>query len=338
MKSLLYVYQNYRKSYSSASLSILRALHSLKGFKIEDFEVKPISYSNFINRILNKVSFIRTRHFKVQNELLMTKVGNGCYDYMFVMKGTDIKSDTLLEIKKKNPSIKLICFNPDDPFNRASSNEEIIKSIAVYDYYCIWTRHLDLKLKAAGANHIKYLPFGVDETIIYPLDAEYKYEISFVGNGDDERHQLIRGLALEFERRNLMIRIHIFGSNWPDLGSNVIVDGQKNAEDLLKTIAASKINLNLLRKQNKNSINMRTFEIPAARGFMLHERSDEAQSFFTSNTEVVYFDDVVDLANKCEYYLKNEEERKGCVTNCNKKLKSVDYSYQKIMDNVFNQL
>lgn len=333
MNKVFYVYQNYSKSYSSASLSILRALRDIENIKVDHFEIKPFSHNNILNRVMNRLPFIRSFHFKRQNRLLEKELLMiDAYDMLFVMKGTDIKSDTLERVKKFNPSMKLVCFNPDDPFNMASSNTEIIASIKLYDIYFIWTKLLNDKLNKAGANKVAYFPFGIDETIIYPVEASYKYDISFIGNGDAERHKLIQDMSSEMINRGLNIKIHVFGSNWPNLGENIIIHGQRNGEELMKTISASKINLNLLRKQNKNSINMRTFEIPAAGGFMLHEKSVEAECFFSPKDEVAYFETIIELVDKCEFYLNNEKNRKKLIDNAAKRISDGKYSYHSIIE------
>lgn len=327
MNKVLYVYQNYGNIYSSAALSILRALRKIEEIEVGDFEIKPVSYSTNISRVANRLPLFSAVHFKRQNNELERIVLKNNYDYVFVMKGTDLKSTTLKHIKQAKPSLKLMCFNPDDPFNKASSNDDIISSIPLYDYYCIWTKHLDAQLKAAGAQHIVYFPFGIDREIIYPVTSSYAYDISFIGNGDAERQKLILGLNQEIVKRDLDIKIHIFGSNWPISGKQMEVHGQRNDNELLETIGATRINLNLLRKQNKNSINMRTFEIPAAHGFMMHEKSDEAESFFLPNDEVVYFDSIEDLMDKCMYYLENEDKRLSVIQKCTDRIKKNDYSY-----------
>jgi len=333
MNKVLYIYQNYTNDYSSASLSILKALKKIKELDIKELEIKPISYTNNINRILNKLPFLRSINVKKQNNRLQEVLNMGNYNFLFVMKGTDIKPETLRLIKDVNPSLKLICFNPDDPFNEASSNSDIVSAIPLYDYYCIWTRQLDYQLRKANANEIIYLPFGVDNEIIYPVDAESQYDISFVGNGDAERHQLIKALNDEIVKNKLKYKVHIFGDNWPSIGEQVVVHGQRNGIELLKTISASKLNLNLLRKQNKNSINMRTFEIPAANGFMLHEASEEAKTFFIENEEVVYFTSIKDLLDKCKFYLSNEIKLNQVRKNGYDRILINDYSYEYLIKN-----
>ena len=332
MKKLLYVYQNYWKTYSSATLSILRGFEKIENLDVENFEVKPLSYKYNLNRILNNLPFVRATYFNRQNVFLEKLIKTSSFDYVFVMKGTDINSVTLQNIKRDNPGIQLICFNPDDPFNLASSSHEIIESIKHYDYYCIWTKQLEQKLKEAGAKKIVYFPFGVDEEIIFPVEAEYRYDISFSGNGDEERHRIIHNLVSELKSRELDINVHVFGNNWYSTDEKLIVHGPQYGKDLLEKIAATKINLNLLRKQNKNAINMRTFEIPAAGGFMFHEESSEAEQFFTPNKDVVYFSSIKELVDLSEKYLNDDDTRRKMVEASSKKISQGNYSYQKIIE------
>jgi spore maturation protein CgeB len=333
MKKLLYVYQNYTNDYSSASLSILRSFKKSNVIHVEEFEFKPLSFNKKINRLLNRLPILKAFHFKKQNKTLETFIAKDDYDFLFVMKGTDLKVSMLRTIKDKNKDLKLICFNPDDPFNKASSNLDIVSSIPLYDYYCIWTKLLNDRLRKEGAKEILYLPFGIDSTIIYPIETLYQYDISFIGNGDSERHRLIKELNDEITKRGLIFKVHVFGNNWPFMGKNIFVHGQINGIDFLKTISASRINLNLLRRQNKNSINMRTFEIPGANGFMIHEESEEAKTFFTEDNEVIYFSSIKDLVDKCEFYLKNEVELVQIRKNCMEKISKLDYSYEKFIKN-----
>ena len=54
---------------------------------------------------------------------------------------------------------------------------------------------------------------------------------------------------------------------------------------------------------------MRTFEIPACGGFMLHERSAEALGFFEEGKEAEFFGSEGELKDKIGFYLKNETLR-----------------------------
>ena len=79
-------------------------------------------------------------------------------------------------------------------------------------------------------------------------------------------------------------------------------------------INASSINLGILSEQvtgasSGDLITSRTFHIPAAGGFMLHERTDESVLYYKENNEAVFFQGEKELIDKVKYYLKFEEER-----------------------------
>ena len=54
---------------------------------------------------------------------------------------------------------------------------------------------------------------------------------------------------------------------------------------------------------------MRTFEIPACGGFMLHERSGEVVGFFEERKEADYFDSAEELKDKIRFYLDKDDLR-----------------------------
>jgi spore maturation protein CgeB len=76
---------------------------------------------------------------------------------------------------------------------------------------------------------------------------------------------------------------------------------------------------------------MRTFEIPAANGFMLHEYSEEAEHFFKPDIEVVYFKSISDLVDKCILYLNSEEMMKEVRLNCQSRIDRENYTYSEVI-------
>ena len=79
-------------------------------------------------------------------------------------------------------------------------------------------------------------------------------------------------------------------------------------------ISSSKINLSLLSEQVKGAssgdlITSRTFHIPGAGGFMLHERTSEVIKYFVENEEMDCFSDEIELIERVKYYLDNPVKR-----------------------------
>lgn len=310
---VLFVFQNYRNSYTGIAKSISTAFETV----VDDykaFEIEPFSYDNRINRVINRLPFVPNAWFQSQNKKLVKQVKEWKPGLVFVLKGTDLYPGTLKQLKALPHQPLLACYNPDDPFNPAACKENVRQCIPYYDHYFIWTHQLMDKIRQQGAGKAHYLPFATDTSIIYPVLADYQYDISFVGNHDQEREYWIYGLVDELEKNSAAYKLRVFGTGWKPY-KLLEVSGQVNGQDYLKTIAATRINLNILRKQNKNATNMKTFEIPAARGFLLHENSTEARQIFTEDVAAAYFSDFNDLFGKIHHYLSNEEKRRSLVEN-----------------------
>ena len=103
----------------------------------------------------------------------------------------------------------------------------------------------------------------------------------------------------------------IWGNSWEKASSKIQEKWQKRAaigDDFSKVCASSKINLNFIRKQNIPAHNMRTFEIPAAGGFMLSNQAAE-QSEILSDKMIASFSSPIEMREKIKFYLANDSKR-----------------------------
>jgi spore maturation protein CgeB len=269
---------------------------------------------------------------KVMNKKLLEAVESFNPELIFIHKGQWIFPETLRKIKTNGQAL-LFIFNPDNPFNpnRGASSEFIRNSIPIYDIYFIWSKALIPRLEQAGARQVDYLPFAADPkfhhlvTLTKEDRQKYSSDVVFIGNFDKERERWLS----ELEGYDLAIW---GGDYWVKRCKNKFLRfcwKGKTAigEEMSKIAQSSKINLNILRLQNKGSHNMRSFEIPACGGFMLHERSDEASGFFKEGEDAAYFDSVKTLRDKIEFYLDYDKERIEIARSGNEKCKNNGYSY-----------
>ena len=306
----IYVHQNYRKSYSGLGDTYLYYFKQNAKIEVTEFRFMPITHFRDVNRLLNRLRLLRNWHFQNENQRLLNLVRFLKPNHIFVMKGTDLYPSTLQTIRRSYPEILLSCFNPDDPYNlnEASSRESILQSMKYYNNYFIWSKQLVNKISLTGV-HVHFLTFGVDKRLFYKIpNLAFKYDITFIGNGDVERNRWIRDIGRSLQNQDKSISFYVFGKNINEF-EGVEQGGQKNGMDYLKVLTQSRINVNLLREQNRNSTNMRTFEIPACGAFMMHQTSNEAREIFIENEEAVYFDTVDDLVEKACYYLNNDMDR-----------------------------
>lgn len=234
-------------------------------------------------------------------------------DLILVLKGWFFAPATLLKIKKELPQTKIFCFNPDNPFNvwhYGNSNSWIRKSIPLYDVYFIWGKFLIDKIKQAGAKKVEYLPFSYDSELHYPVAVNpeekkiYGSDIAFIGSWDEEREWWLNHL-LDYD-------LKIWGNSWEKANKKLQNKWQKRTvigEEFSKVCNASKIILNIVRKQNMPAHNMRTFEVPACAGFLLSTRTQEQEEFFEKAKEADYFSTPEELKEKIDFYLRNERLR-----------------------------
>ena len=96
--------------------------------------------------------------------------------------------------------------------------------------------------------------------------------------------------------------------------------------DFSKVCSASKIILNFIREQNGDAHNMRSFEVPACRGFMLTTRTKEQCEFFEEGVEIACFDTLKELRRKVDQYLSDEELRKKFSSAAYEKVQEHTYS------------
>jgi hypothetical protein len=217
------------------------------------------------------------------------------------------------------PESLLFAFHPDDPFNSGTwlrvgpSNRRAIVQLRAVDAYFIWSRDLVDRATRVSARAVHYLSFAFDPELHGAMDltlrdrAIYGAQVTFVGNWDTERETWLRhippNLLAIWGTEYWRTRCHdaVLRSAWR---GRVLVGGE-----MAKATLASAINLNVLRAQNKDACNMRTFEIPGCGGFMLHERSRDLPELFRPGVECDDFGSPDELHRKIDYYLSHPEER-----------------------------
>jgi glycosyltransferase involved in cell wall biosynthesis len=312
--------------------SYLRSLKQLgyDAYYFDDVEeynnISELTKQRYLNRLL-ELYFM-----KILNEKLVKFALQLSPDLCLVMKGLRIFPETIATIKAKTKA-SFFNINADDPFNksRGSSSQSVRMSLKLFDCYFIWSKTLLQKLRDKGLKDVEYLPFCYDPEIHYPCQvdkpqkADLSHDLLFIGNWEKRREERLRVIK-DFN-------LGIWGGNyWEERCHDRLLRGkwegrEAYAEEMPELYATSKISLNILRQQNLNSINMRTFEIPGCGAFALSEDSREAREFFAADKETVYFTTPRDLRDKIEYYLKNEKEREAIAREGRRRCISSGYSY-----------
>jgi len=241
-------------------------------------------------------------------------------ELLLVFKGTFVEARTLRHLRSLG--VRTYCFYPDVSFR--AHGPYIPDALPEYDWV-FTTKSFGLSDMRAqlGVTRASVLLHGFDPDVHRPLPVtdhdrgRFGCDVSFIGTWSPKKERLIA--ALRATRPYVQVRV--WGEQWenaraPELGRDVIGGHEVAGDFYARAISASKINLAILSERRPGAsegdrITSRTFHIPAAGGFMLHERTEEVASLFREGVECACFDGADELARAVDEYLADDERREA---------------------------
>lgn len=189
-----------------------------------------------------------------------------------------------------------------------------LKTIPYYTGIFTYNSHYIPTWYWYGAKHVTYIPFASDEGLHVPKKPKlelldyYRSPISYLGTWQPNIEiwpNIIQPYGLK-----------IWGNQWSKLPSSHPLRKSWQGEDkglfeeFSLICSASDIIFNVVRAFNGQGHSMKTFEIPACKGFAITNRTEQQLDFFPEDKACVYFSTAEELIDKIKYYLKNEKSRK----------------------------
>jgi hypothetical protein len=291
-----------------------RAGHSVR--VVSDSEFFPLWRSRSL-RALRRV--LRGRLVWDYNAALIAEAEQFRPDLFFVFKGSYVTAETLQTLRSNG--IICIQFYPDTGFG--SHSPYLSAAICNYDWFFSTKPDHRERLKCTyGLETVSFLPHAFDPETHFPphmttRDIEqYGCDLSFIGNISEKKYRMVRHLTQTLSD----LDIRIWGvPRWGQTDKRTATayqGGPVLGFEYAKAINASRINLGLLFEGNADGaapdeITARTFEIPAAGGFMLHEHTEEVMQYFEEGRECDFFSNPEELIAKIRYYLDHEDERRA---------------------------
>jgi len=239
------------------------------------------------------------------NKRIIKAVINFKPDIILIIKGNNIFPKTLKIIKSKLKDVGIHSWTADNMIKKHNSSKYFEDSICLYDSHFTTKSNIVDSLFDLGAKKVVFLKKAYSKFHHYPekYDKEYDYNVLFIGSAEKERYDSMKYIA------NHGISVNIFGNMWDKnyLSINNLNIHRKAliGESYRKAISSSKISLCFLRKINDDLQTSRTMEIPACRGLMIAERTNEHLQLFKEDKEAIFFDSNKELLDKVIYYLKN---------------------------------
>lgn len=261
------------------------------GIDVYHFPAQSIFYNYYNKSILNKIFFKAglSDIYKSINKNFRDIIKSFKPEVILVFKGMEIFPNSLELAKSKG--IKLINYNPDNPFifsGKGSGNKNIINSFGLYDKHLTYNTEVRDIIEKEYKIPVKILPFGFnvsEDLYIKCVNQPEIIKACFLGNPDKERAEFIMSLAKEG------ILLDVYGNDWNKWINhpNIVVYPPVLGEDLWKTLRRYRVQLNLMRIHNLNSHNMRSFEVPGVGGIMVAPETTEHQLYFENRREIFLY-------------------------------------------------
>ncbi len=276
-----------------------RELEAL-GHEVELVPVQNMFYDYYYKTVLHKLIY-RVGFSNILtkiNKILLNKVNNEQYDFIWVFKGMEIFPGTLKKLKKRTNN--LINYNPDNPFifsGKGSGNQNVTKSISLFDLHLTYDAWVKKKIENEFQLRTEIINFGFDATTVQDIDLNSEDEVlavCFLGNPDTYRTRIIN-LLLKKD-----IEVHLYGNNWNKFIKHdlAVIHNPVYGHEFYKILRKYRVQLNIMREHNLNSHNMRSIEIPGVGGVMLAPATADHLSFFNVEHEIFVYHNYLSLAQE----------------------------------------
>lgn len=169
--------------------------------------------------------------------------------------------------------------------------------------------------------------------------VEYVYANYFLARkmSTDERMDILSRLGRELGKQN---KVNLYT---PDSYVKFINVNNRGTVDYYNEMPYvfrySKINLNTTLRSIKSGIPLRCMDICGAGGFLLSNYQEDLYDVFVPGEDMVIYDSIDDLINKCKYYLSHDAERRQIAQNGFGKIEerhTYDVRFEEIFNIVFN--
>ncbi len=304
--------ESYARAFESIGWTVIR-------FDWEQFaRAHPLAKMAFADKLLR--SRIADRVGKWFTAIIEEKQP----DLVLVIKGRRIAPETLLAAKRILSERPMVNFNPDSPWEPANASSRLLGSTPIYDVHFTWNKQLIPRFKNAGAKQVHYLPFAYDPVLHHPLKTDAPnptYDAMFVGTYTPERNELLGSLV--------DCNIRIVGNGWRKakwIPKHWILSDAVYGEDATRVLSLGACAINILRGQNANSHNMRTFEIPATANAMLTTRSEEQSEWFAEGSDMECFATPEELLRKVRMFANDRKHSEEIAQNGYERVREETYA------------
>ena len=236
-------------------------------------------------------------------------------EVMLTVKGSFITAQTLQALRARGTYC--VNFYPDVLFGHVGSSAELLR---LFDLV-VTTKsyHLPYLTGSLGEGRTAFVHHGycpsAHSSRHHPGQIAYRWDISHIGNASPHKLAHLVALAEAFPDRSFAV----MGHRWKAAAAGTALERHVTGAPVLgdyfaRAIEQSRINVAIHYGPVgadgwEDLTSTRTFEIPAAGGFMLHVDNPEVRALYEPGREVALFAGKAELIDRVGYYLEHEDER-----------------------------
>lgn len=252
-------------------------------------------YKNIVTKLICRLGLSRIYH--EINANLLKRVEDFKPDVVFVFKGMEVLPETLINLKQVG--IKLVNYNPDNPFifsGYGSGNKNVSESLMLYDLHLTYNLEILENLKSMQLKS-EFFPFAFEAGVDKAPELNQAGEVlkpCFLGNPDKNRVEILNQLA------DRGVKLDVYGNDWAknSIHLNITAFPPVYGDEMITVLRKYRVQLNLMRIHNLNSHNMRSLEIPGHGGVQLAPRTVEHEMLFKEGDEIFLYNDVDDCVEQ----------------------------------------
>ncbi|MFJ4657376.1 glycosyltransferase [Nocardia sp. NPDC088792] len=209
-------------------------------------------------------------------------------DVLFAFKAVHLDQQRLLD----TPARLHVHYSPDDVSNPYNTSPAYLAHESRWDLIVTTKQHNVEELRARGARAVKFVRSAYDPAL-HHLTARRRarrFLVGFIGAVRPDREDLLVALARK-HHGDMLLR----GPGWRRVRAlwqtGAQVGGAVYGEHFSAAVAAVTANLVLLNSDNRDTHTCRTFEVPAAGGLFVGERTAEHAELLQDEDECLLFSD-----------------------------------------------
>ncbi len=290
------------------------------GFRALGWDVAEVDVLNFVVRGRSRMSRAAARllwnnSIAEYNAEILRVAELNKVELFLTIKGVNIARSTVERLRANGT--RVVVFYPDVLFDHVGVDEAVLAAtdliVTTKSYHAPYLDQLVGPARHAFVHH-GYCPSAHSRRHA-PDAIPYRWDIGFIGNASPHKAAHLAAVARAFPDQ----RFVIVGNGWTGLAQGTplaphVLGAPLTGDYFARAIEETRINLAIHHGEVgpdkwQDLTSTRTFEIPAAGGFMLHVDNDEVRALYDPGREIDVFTGDEQLIERIGHYLANEPDR-----------------------------